>query len=221
MSDLASVLRLNGDLAGAETLLRQSFDDQRQDARRRSSRTPRRALHDLALIAASARRLRRGGVRLLRQALAMQRKALGDRHPVVAATLNSLSRVLLEQRPLRRGGRHGAARPRTIAARRSAPIISSSRSTRSISQRCRRRRRPAPTLPSRCCARACAFAPARRASCRRGAAPVREDDWSVGAAKSLLGAVLHDAPPIPGSGGRRCSTRAASSSRCRRWAAPR
>jgi tetratricopeptide (TPR) repeat protein len=34
---------------------------------------------------------------LLRQALATQRKALGDTHPVVATTLNSLSRVLARQ----------------------------------------------------------------------------------------------------------------------------
>jgi serine/threonine protein kinase/tetratricopeptide (TPR) repeat protein len=95
-SDLASVLRLNGDLSEAEQLLRQSLQI---NIKTRGPEHPNTAatLHDLALIAAL-----RGDTRAaeagLRQALDMQQRALGANHPVVAATLNSLARVLLEER---------------------------------------------------------------------------------------------------------------------------
>ena len=54
LSDLASVLRLNGDLAGAETLLRQSYAINRKT---RGADHPNTAasLHDLALIVAASR----------------------------------------------------------------------------------------------------------------------------------------------------------------------
>jgi serine/threonine protein kinase/tetratricopeptide (TPR) repeat protein len=95
LSDLASVLRLDGDLSGADTLVRQSLAINRKT---RGDDHPNTAtnLHDLALIIA-ARGDYSSAESMLRQALAVQRQTLGDKHTVVAATLNSLSRVLLLQ----------------------------------------------------------------------------------------------------------------------------
>jgi eukaryotic-like serine/threonine-protein kinase len=96
LSDLASVRRLNGDLAGAETLLQQSLAT---NIKTRGDDHPNTstARHDLALIAA-ARGDYRSAESYLRRALTDQRRALGDAHPVGATTLNSLAHVLLEQR---------------------------------------------------------------------------------------------------------------------------
>ena len=52
LSDLASVLRLNGDLAGADTLLRQSLETNRI-TRGDDHPNTSTSLHDLALIAAT------------------------------------------------------------------------------------------------------------------------------------------------------------------------
>ena len=96
LSDLASVLRLNGDLSGAEALLTQSLETNRK-TRGPDHPNTYTTLHDLALIAAA-----RGDSRVaesqFRQVLAHQRRTLGERHPIVATTLNSLSRVLRQRR---------------------------------------------------------------------------------------------------------------------------
>jgi tetratricopeptide (TPR) repeat protein len=84
-----AVLRLNGDLAGAETLLRQCLEINRKT---RGEDHPNTAvtLHDLALIAAS-RGDYSSAESQLRQVLETQRRTLGDNHPIVSTTLNSLS----------------------------------------------------------------------------------------------------------------------------------
>ena len=96
LSDLASVLRLKGDLSGAESLLRQCLELNR---RTRGEGHPNTAttVHDLALITA-ARGDYPAAESMFRQVLETHRKAMGDKHPILATTLNNLSRVLLEQK---------------------------------------------------------------------------------------------------------------------------
>ena len=92
LSDLASVLRLKGDLGGAETLLRQCSVI---NLKTRGEGHPNTAMtmHDLALIGAA-----RGewpvAAAVFRDVAVLQRHALGQGHPVVAITLNNLARVL-------------------------------------------------------------------------------------------------------------------------------
>jgi serine/threonine protein kinase/tetratricopeptide (TPR) repeat protein len=185
-SDLASVLRFNGDLAGAESLLRQSYDT---NVKTRGAEHPNTAaaLHDLALISA----MRGEAVAaepLLRKALAMQRQAFGNNHPVVAATLNSLSRVLLEER------RYDEA---AAAEGEAAAIATSSLGpehqlvaiyTINLAAVNAAGGKPAAAEPLlreglRIRSRAPGIVPTRRRT-------RVEDDWSVGAARSLLGEVL-------------------------------
>jgi serine/threonine protein kinase/Tfp pilus assembly protein PilF len=185
-SDLASVLRFNGDLAGAEALLRQSYDT---NVKTRGAEHPNTAaaLHDLALIAA----MRGDGAAaepLLRQALAMQRQALGNHHPVVASTLNSLARVLLEKRNY----------DEAVAAESEAVGIATSSLgpdhqlvaiyTIDLAAVHVAGGKPAAAEPLlreglRIRSRAPGIVPTRRRT-------RAEDDWSVGAARSLLGEVL-------------------------------
>ena len=54
-------------------------------------------MHDLALITA-ARGDYPAAESMFRQVLETHRKAMGDKHPILATTLNNLSRVLLEQK---------------------------------------------------------------------------------------------------------------------------
>jgi serine/threonine protein kinase/Tfp pilus assembly protein PilF len=95
LSDLASVLRLNGDLDGAEALLRQSLEVNRKtrgDAHAMTATT----LHDLALVV-GAKGEKAAAESMFHTAMDTHRKALGETHPLVAVTLNSLSRVLYDQ----------------------------------------------------------------------------------------------------------------------------
>jgi serine/threonine protein kinase/tetratricopeptide (TPR) repeat protein len=185
-SDLASVLRLNGDLAGAERLLRRSYDT---NVKTRGAEHPNTAatLHDLGLIAAM-----RGDAAaaepLLRQALAMQRKALGNGHPVVAATLNSLSRLLLEERRYfeAEAAEREAAAIATGALGRDHQLVAIY--TIDLAAVDVAAGNPAAAEPLlreglRVRDRAPGIVPTRRRT-------RLEDDWSVGAARSLLGAVL-------------------------------
>jgi len=89
------VLRLDGDLAGAETLLRQSLAI---NLKTRGAGHPNTATnrHDLALITASRGDYATADAEL-RQVADLQKKALGERHPVVATTLNSLAHVRLAE----------------------------------------------------------------------------------------------------------------------------
>ncbi len=91
-SDVASVLRLNGDLAAADTFLRRSLEVNRRvrgDAHVMTATT----LHDVALISA-AKGERASAESMFRTVMDTHRKALGESHPLVAVTLNSLSHVL-------------------------------------------------------------------------------------------------------------------------------
>jgi tetratricopeptide repeat protein len=124
---------------------------------------------------------------LFREALVTHRRALGETHPVVATRLNSLSRALVEQGRLDEAA--GALQPALDVARpRSDVIISWSRSTRSTSH-------PCTCAKDRAAAEALAREGLRIRTLAPGLVPSRrrtfiEDDWSVGATKSLLGAAL-------------------------------
>jgi serine/threonine protein kinase/tetratricopeptide (TPR) repeat protein len=186
LSDLASVLRLNGDLSGAEALLRQCLETNRKT---RGDDHPNTAmtLHDLALISAS-RGEYRGAESVLRQVLAMQRKALGAQHPVVATTLNSVSHVLLES------GRYDeAASALQEALEIVRPALGSDHQLVAIyriNSASVHMARKEPLVAEallreglRIRAQAPGVVPSRRRT-------VLQDDWSVGATKSLLGAAL-------------------------------
>lgn len=185
-SDLASVLRLNGDLAGAETLLRQCL---RTNIETRGADHPNTSatLHDLALIAATRGDYRSAELQL-RQVLAAQRKTLGDRHPIVATTLNSLSRVLREQRRYDEAASVledavGIARAALGGDHQLVAIYTLNLASVQLA-----RKHPAAAEPLardglRIRARAPNIVPSRRRT-------FREDDWSVDAARALLGSSL-------------------------------
>ena len=113
------------------------------------------------------------------------RKALGERHPIVAMTLNTLSRVLREQRRVRRGGGRAAGGAEHRQARRSAASINWWRSTRSISERysCARNEPAAAEALLREGLRIRRLAPTIVPLRRR---TFLEDDWSIAATESLL-----------------------------------
>jgi eukaryotic-like serine/threonine-protein kinase len=186
LSDLASVLRLSGDLAGAEALLKQSLE---LNIKTRGADHPNTAasLHDLALIAAS-RGDYLGAESGLRQALGLQRRALGDNHPVVAATLNSLARTLREQR---RYDEAADALQEALTITRAAfgsdhQLVAIYTINLASIQLARNEPAAAERLLReglRVRSRAPGIVPVRRRT-------VREDDWSLGATRSLLGACL-------------------------------
>ena len=186
LSDLASVLRLNGDLAGAESLLRAVSGDEPQ-ALGEDHPNIVHALNDLALIA-GARGDYAAAEALFRQALVTSRKTLGEQHPIVATTLNNLSRALVEQ------GRYDeAASVLQDALNIALPALGSEHPLIAIykinlASVHLARKEPAAAeallrqaLPIR--VRAPGVVPSRRRT-------FPEDDWSVGATKSLLGATL-------------------------------
>jgi serine/threonine protein kinase/tetratricopeptide (TPR) repeat protein len=186
LSDVASVLRLKGDLSGAATFLQQCLDTNRQTLGEDHPNmyTP---LHDLALIAAT-RGDYPGAESLLRQALLKGRKGLGDEHPAVALTLNALSRALLEQ------GRYdeaasalqdaleialpalGSEHPLVAIYKINLAAVHLARNEAGAAEALLRQ-----ALPVRI--RVPGVVPTRRRT-------LAQDDWSVGATKSLLGAAL-------------------------------
>jgi serine/threonine-protein kinase len=186
LSDVASVLRLNGDLDGAEALLRQSLAVHRKtrgDAHAMTATT----LHDLALVSA-AKGDGTSAESMFRTAMDIHRKALGDTHPLVAVTLNSLSHVLREQ------GRHAAAAAAlqnalTIAR----PVLGNDHQliaiyTLNLASISLARGETAAAEPLvRDGLRIRLLSPQLVPNRRR---IVSGDDWSIGAAKSLLGATL-------------------------------
>jgi eukaryotic-like serine/threonine-protein kinase len=189
LSDLASVLRLNGDLAGAEALLQQSLAINRAT---RGENHPNTAtnLHDLALIAA-ARGDRRAAEPMLRRALAIQRQTLGDRHSVVAATYNSLSHVLFDER---RYDEAAASEQNALGIAGAAlgpdhPLVAIYSINLAAAQFARRT--PAALADAELLLRdglrirslAPGVVPARRRT-------LPQDEWTLGAVKSLLGDVL-------------------------------
>jgi eukaryotic-like serine/threonine-protein kinase len=185
-SDLASVLRLNGDLDAAERLLRQCLAINRKT---RGEEHPNTAttLHDLALIDAT-----RGDYRTaegqLRTALAMQRKGLGERHPLVAITLNNLAHVLVA---LHRPGEAAVAldealdigRPVLGIDHQLLAIFSINRAAVYLAQNEARQAEALLRDALRVRSRAPGVLPNRRRA-------LVEDEWGVGATKSLLGASL-------------------------------
>jgi eukaryotic-like serine/threonine-protein kinase len=186
MTGLASVLRLNGDLTGAEATLRQSLALNRK-ARGEDHANTGTTLHDLALVVA-ARGDPVSAESLFRQALDTQRKALGVRHPGVAASLNGLGRVLIEQR------RHGEAIETLQNALDIArPALGSNHQLVAIytinlgALQLARNEPAAAEAWLREGLRVRLLAPGIVPSRRR---TFVEDDWSIAATKSLLGAAL-------------------------------
>jgi serine/threonine protein kinase len=183
---VASVLRLSGDLAGAESLLQGALELNR---RTRGETHPNTAttFHDLALIAA-ARKDYRAAETHFRDALARYRDTLGESHPGVAVTLNGLARTLSEQGRLDEASAAardllGMARTFLGGEHQLLAIYSLNAGALHLA-----RREPALAEPLvREGLRIRALNPALVPS-RRRFSP--EDDWSVGAAKSLLGATL-------------------------------
>ena len=186
LSDLASVLRLNGDLDGAEALLRQSQDI---NVKTRGAEHPNTAvnIHDLAVIKAMRGQYAEAEAEL-RRALAMQRKALSDRHPVVAGTLNSLARTLREQQ---RYDEAAAALTEALEITRGAfgpdhqlmALYAINLASIELARNQPAHAERLLTDAVRVRARAPGVVPVRRRT-------FPEDDWSVGAARSLLGAAL-------------------------------
>jgi tetratricopeptide (TPR) repeat protein len=186
MNAVASVLRLNGDLAGAEALQRQGLELNRRTRGEFHANTGT-SLHDLAVIVAS-KGDQAGAELLFRQALAVQRKALGDAHPNVATSLNGLSRTLVGQR---RFDEAAAALREALAVAR--PALGNDHQlvaiyTINLAAVELARRQPAAAEPLireglRIRSAAPNLVPGRRRT-------FPDDDWSIGATKSLLGAAL-------------------------------
>lgn len=185
-SDLASVLRLNGDLSAAETLLRACLETNRKTRGPEHPNTST-TMHDLALITAAGGDLRSAEAQL-RQVLAIQRKIPGERHPVVATTLNSLGHVLT------RTGRHAEAavalqsaldivRPILGDHHQLVAIYSINLAAALSADNQAAAAEPLLREALRIRAQVPAIVPGRRRT-------FVEDDWSVGATRSLLGASL-------------------------------
>ena len=186
LSDLASVLRMNGDLAGAEPLLRQSFEINRKTRGEEHPNTSV-ALHDLALVAAAGGDYRTAETDL-RRALAMQHKALGDRHPTTAPTLNSLAHVLARTGRYDEALRHqqlalDIVRPTLGRDHQLVAIYSINLAAIHAAQNQPALAEPLLREAVRVRAQAPGLVPVRRRTWK-------DDDWSVPATKSMLGAAL-------------------------------
>ena len=186
LSDVASVLRLNGDLAGAESLLRQCLA---LTIKNRGERHPVTAttLHDVALVTA-ARGDRASAESLFRTVMEHHRKALGDRHPLVAVTLNSLAHVLREQRRYDEAaaaleGALNIARPVLGTDHQLVAIYSINLASVHLARGRAAAAEPLLREGLRIRTRSPELVPNRRRI-------FPDDDWSVGATKSLLGATL-------------------------------
>jgi tetratricopeptide (TPR) repeat protein len=186
LNAVASVLRLNGDLAGAESLLRRSLELNRKKRGEYHANTGT-SLHDLGVVAAS-----RGDFTsaesLFRQALVVHRRALGDNHPIVATTLNSPSRVLVEQRryPEAVAALEGALEIAGTALGRDHQLVAIYTINLAAVHLTRKEPVAAETLGTeglRIRSLAPGLVPSRRRT-------FVEDDWSIGGTKSLLGAAL-------------------------------
>jgi len=186
LSDLASVLRLNGNLDDAETLLKQCLDLNRK-TRGEDHPNTSTTLHDLALITAT-RGEYRSAETLFRRVLATERATLGDRHPVVATTLNALSRVLVAERRLDDAA---SALEEALDIARAAlgtdhqlvAIYSINLASVQVARHKTAAAEPLLREGLRIRAAAPEIVPTRRRT-------FLDDDWSLGATKSLLGATL-------------------------------
>ena len=186
LSDLASVLRLNGDLAGAEALLRQCWGI---NLKVRGEGHPNTTMtrHDLALIGV-ARGEWQSSATVFREVAVLQRRALGHSHPVVAVTLNNLARA---QAAMGQYDEAAAALDEALALVRASvgrdhqllALYTINRAALDLA-----RQQPAAAEPLlREGLRIRSLAPGLVPSRRR---TLPEDDWSMGATKSLLGASL-------------------------------
>src|SRR6185436_18843366 len=124
----------------------------------------------------------------LRQVLANQRKTLGEKHPVVAVTFNSLSRVLRDQRRYDEAAAAlqdalAIARPSLGAEHPLVGIYSISLGAVHLARKDAAAAEPLLREGLRIRARAPGLVPSRRRT-------FAEDDWSLGSVKSLLGAAL-------------------------------
>lgn len=183
LNGLASVLRLQGDLAGAESLLRQGLEINRK-ALGENHPNVSTSLNDLGLIAA-VRGQPAAAESLFRQAVAISRESLGERHPIVATELNNLARVLLDQE------KHDeAASALEQALRIARPALSDDHPHLAIYEinlaRVHLARQDAAAAEPllRHALQILQRKPAGLVPSRRRLLP--EDDWSVGATKSLL-----------------------------------
>jgi serine/threonine protein kinase/tetratricopeptide (TPR) repeat protein len=186
LSGLAAVLRLNGDLAGAEALLQQCLANNRKTVGDDHANTFL-TLNDIALVDA-ARGNDASAEAQLRSAVAAGRKALGNRHPNVAAALNNFARMLL-----RRGSYDEAVAALQEALNIAVPALGSEHPLVGIykinlASAYLARNEPAAAEPLlrhglQIRQRAPGVVPSRRRT-------LPEDDWSVGATRSLLGATL-------------------------------
>ena len=186
LSDLASVLRLNGNLDDAETLLKQCLELNRK-TRGEDHPNTSTTLHDLALIEAM-RGDDQSADMLFRRVLATERATLGDRHPVVASTLNALSHVLVAERRLDDAA---SALDEALAIARASlgsdhqlvAIYSINLASVQIARHKAAEAEPLLREGLRIRAQAPQIVPSRRRT-------LVDDDWSLGATKSLLGAAL-------------------------------
>jgi serine/threonine protein kinase len=186
LSDLASVLRLDGDLDGADALLRQSLEVNRRtrgDAHAMTATT----MHDVALITA-AKGDSASAEALFRTAMDIHRKTLGENHPLVAVTLNSLSRIMRDQ-----GRDDEAARALDAALDIARPALGSEHQltaiyTLNLAAVHLARKEPAAAEPLAREGLRVRLASPQTIPNRRRIFP--DDDWSISAAKGLLGAVL-------------------------------
>ena len=186
LSDLASVLRLNGNLDDAETLLKQCLDLNRK-TRGEDHPNTSTTLHDLALITAT-RGENRSAETLFRRVLATERATLGDRHPVVATTLNALSHVLIAERRLDEAASSleealDIARASLGNDHQLVAIYSINLASVQFSRRKAAEAEPLLREGLRIRTQAPEIVPSRRRT-------LPDDDWSLGATKSLLGATL-------------------------------
>ena len=186
LNAVGSVLRLKGDLAGADAMLHQSLALNRKTRGEYHPNTGT-SMHDLGIVAAS-----RGDYRtaetLFRQALAIHRRALGENHPNVAFSLNGLSHVLVEE------GRYDEAvdaseHALTVARASLGPdhqlvgIYTLNLASLQLTRKNAAAAEPLAREGLRIRLLAPGLVPNRRRT-------FIEDDWSIGGAKSVLGASL-------------------------------
>jgi serine/threonine protein kinase/tetratricopeptide (TPR) repeat protein len=186
LNAVASVLRLNGDLEGAESLQQQSLELNRETRGENHPNTGT-SLHDLGLIAVAKGHYATAEW-FFRQGLDRLRRSLGDKHPSVAIALNGLSRALVAQ------GRYDeAASSLQEALEIARSALASNHQLVAIyainlaSIQLARKEPAAAEALLREGLRIRVLSPGLVPSRRR---TFPEEDWSVGATKSLLGASL-------------------------------
>jgi len=177
---------LNGNLDDAETLLKQCLELNR---RTRGEDHPNTStpLHDLTLITAT-RGENRAAETSFRRVLATERATLGDRHPVVATTLNALSHVLIAQKRLDEAASSleealDIARAALGTEHQLVAIYSLNLGSVQFARHKAAEAEPLLREGLRIRAQAPEIVPGRRRT-------LLDDDWSLGATKSLLGATL-------------------------------